>query len=96
MGYQIRYDSVGKLPQKRRRSRTGWLAGFLVIALLACAITVKTVGLKWVQEVLLPGDPAVTAAALEQMAEDLRAGDSLGEAITAFCEEIMKHAEAVK
>ena len=41
---------------------------------------------------LLPGDPAVTAAALENMAADLKAGQSVRDAITAFCAEIIAHA----
>lgn len=96
MGYQIRYNNVGKLPKTCRRSWTGWVAGFLVLVLLAGAITVKAVGLRWVEEVLLPGDPAVTAAALEAMAEELHAGKPLGEAITGFCEEIMRYAKAAE
>jgi hypothetical protein len=45
-----------------------------------------------VQEVLLPGDPAVTAAALENMTEGLRSGESLLDAVTAFCREIIANA----
>ena len=93
MGYQIRYDAIGIQNRKGRDKLRGWIASICVLLLIAGAITVKTVGLTWVQEVLLPGDPDVTAAALEGMVEDLRQGDSLGQAIRAFCEEIIANGQ---
>ena len=47
----------------------------------------------WVQEFLLPGDPAVTAAALENMVDNIKDGNSIAEAVTAFCREIVENAE---
>ncbi len=96
MGYQIAYDSVGGVPQKPKKRWTGILAVAVVLLIVAGAMTVKNVGLEWVQEVLLPGDPSVTAAALEGMAQDLRSGESVVEALRNFCQEIMRHAEAVQ
>ena len=91
MGYRIEYESIGKLPRQQRKNRTGLFAAIVVILLVLCAITVKTVGLEWVQEVLLPGDPDVTAAALENMVADLRGGEGVVEAFKTFCEEIMRN-----
>jgi hypothetical protein len=65
----------------------------LLQALTGGALTVKATGLPWVQKYLLPGDPEVTAAALEQMVDDLRAGHGLGAAVTAFCREIVENAK---
>lgn len=93
MAYQIRYEKIGTKPEKSPKKWTGLIAAICVLALVTGAVTVKTVGLKWIQEVLLPGDPEVTAAALEGLVEDLKDGESLGRAVTAFCEEIMKNAE---
>jgi hypothetical protein len=59
------------------------------LLLVVAAVTVKSVGLQWVREVLLPGDPAVTAAALEGFVLDIKEGDTLVDAITAFCQEIV-------
>ena len=92
MGYRIEYESVGKIPQQYRKKRTGIFAAAVIILLVLCAITVKTVGLEWVQEVLLPGDPGVTAQALENMVADLRGGEGIAEAIKTFCNEIMQNA----
>ena len=91
MGYQIEYPKIGKLPKAQKKSRTSMIAAILVLVLVAGALTVKTTGLTWVKEELLPGDPAVTAAALEGIAEELRNGGSLRNAIKAFCEEIVGH-----
>lgn len=91
MGYRITYESFGeekKMPANKRRNSV-IAAGILVAALILGAFTVKHTGLRWVQEYLLPGDPAVTAAALEGFAQDLREGESIKAAITAFCWEIM-------
>lgn len=89
MGYRIEYDGIGVKKHRGPVKRGGRIAYVCVLLLVAGAITVKTVGLTWVQEVLLPGDPEVTAMALEGLVEDLRQGDTLGQAIKAFCEEII-------
>lgn len=93
MGYRIDYGGpAGTLRPKKRDWRA--VSAVLLVALcVAGAVTVKAVGLKWVREVLLPGDPEITAAALETMAEDLREGESLRDALTAFCREIMYHGQ---
>ena len=93
MGYRIAYESFGeekKFPTYWRR-KSAIAAGLLVIVLVVGAVSVKYTGLRWVQDYLLPGDPAVTAAALENFAQDLKEGESVKDAITAFCREIMDH-----
>ena len=88
MAYRIQYDQV-KAPAAGKMDKRGWAAVMMVALAIAAAVTVKVVGLTWVQEVLLPGDPAVTAAALEGVVEDLKAGEGLLAALTAFCRYIM-------
>lgn len=94
MGYRIEYGSQGALrkPLKPKRAYSAIAATVCVLALVAGAIAVKHTSLTWVQEVLLPGDPAVTAAALENMVDNIKQGDSIAEAVTAFCREIVEHA----
>ena len=94
MAYNIRYVSFGeeKKQPKDTQLRNRIVAGLLVVVLLIGAMTIKLGGLRWVTEYLLPGDPAVTAAALEGMVLDLREGENLYDAVTAFCREIMEHA----
>ena len=92
MGYRIEYEKIGKLPRPLRKNRAGIVATMVIILLVLCAITIKTIGLEWVQEVLLPGDPDITAAALEKMAADLKEGEGIVEAFKTFCEDIIRNA----
>ena len=92
MGYRIEYESIGKIPRPPQKNRTVIFAAAAVILLVLCAITVKTVGLAFVREVLLPGDPDITAVALENMVADLREGEGFVRAFSAFCEVIIQNA----
>lgn len=94
MAYRIKYASFGEeiKQSKDLYLRKSIAAGLLVLVLLIGAMTIKLGGLRWVTEYLLPGDPAVTAAALEGMVIDLREGENLYDAVAAFCREIMEHA----
>lgn len=93
MGYKIMYASFGeeKKQPKEMGLRNKVTAVVLIAVLLLGAMTVKNKGLRWVKDYLLPGDPAVTAAALEDMVTDLKEGDSFYNAVTAFCREIVAH-----
>ena len=91
MAYRIAYNSVGSVPEQKKRKWSSIISVILILALVMGALTVKAVGLPWIREVLLPGDPDVTAAALEQVAEDLRCGVPLYDAVKTFCLEIMEH-----
>ena len=91
MAYRITYESVEKPKSRFRLGRKGWVATALVLVLVLGAMAVKNSGLDFVKTYLLPGDPAVTAAALEDLAEDLQQGESLIAAFRAFCEEIIEH-----
>ena len=41
-------------------------------------------------ELILPGDPAVTADAFEQLSEAIGRGDAFADALDVFCETIME------
>lgn len=93
MGYRICYDCAGKYAVGKRKRYNGLLAAFLVVLLVFGAAAVKLAGLEWVQEVLLPGDAAVTAAALDGFVQNIKGGETLADAITAFCQEILNGAK---
>lgn len=95
MAYRIDYSADGKRYRKIRRPLppSAYKTIFMVAALIIGAVMIKIYGLNWVREILLPGDPDVTAAALENMTEGLKNGDSLLEAVTAFCREIVANAQ---
>ena len=50
-------------------------------------------GREVLMEILLPGDPEVTWNALETMATQLRSGEAIGDAVMAFCREIVAGAK---
>ena len=86
MGYRIAYsvETTRKFP-----IRTGRRIPYIWIATAAIMIGLLAGGWKW----LLPGDPEVTHAALAGLAEDIREGEPLGRAVTAFCQEIVDNAK---
>lgn len=92
MAYEIRYDSV-KAPATKGKAPRGWVAAVGIVLLIVGAMYLKSNWLPWVQDVLLPGDPAVTAAALDEMVEGLKRGQGVMDAVTAFCREILAHAQ---
>lgn len=91
MDYRVQYESIGAgQPQKPERNRIcGVIAVVLVCAAVMGAVIVKTVGLPWVETFLIPADPQVTENAWNALAEDLRSGERITDAVTAFCREIM-------
>ncbi len=90
MGYRITYENgiIRKKAVGERRFRwKRWGCGCLGVA-LAVALMLPQ-GRLLVRDLLLPGDEDVTAAALEEMVENIRAGEPVGEAVEAFCREIL-------
>lgn len=88
MAYRIKYNLVGpdrQTTQKSKRTRT-----IITILGIAGLVTIA-LRLPWAQNLLLPGDAAVTAAALESLAKNLQQGESLMDAITVFCRNIIAH-----
>ena len=90
MGYKIQYspESNKRYPIRRCTNTLGRIA-VLMLAALMLIFTVKyraAIG-RW----LLPGDPDITADALRGLIADVREG-SAGDAIAAFCREIIEHA----
>ncbi len=94
MGYRIQYnpEHKKKYPIKLASAvRRRWLVGIAIAVVLFMGIAGLSGG-ELLKSWLLPGAPEVTEAALFTMVEDIRAGESLGNAVTAFCLEIMDHA----
>ena len=87
MSYCIRYETKKHPWQKRRDHRKIIIAigCFCMILLL-----IGYLGIGKVQD-FLPGDPNVTAQALENMTESLSSGERLRDAIVTFCQEILDH-----
>lgn len=91
MGYRIEYDTSGNAKfysgQKRRLPK-GLLAGIGAAGILA-VIFFSGLG-EHIRNFFLPD---VSEAALTALVEDLRSGESLSDAVTAFCEEVIENAD---
>lgn len=99
MGYQISYGQSGA--RKTRKSKlptimfdkTHLLASCCVLlCILLLAVCVIPQFRLFLRNMILPGDPDVTANALEQMVDAIGAGESVQTALTEFCRNILKGA----
>lgn len=90
MAYRIIYGVGTMRKQIIKSTPRKWRAGLLgvIAAVLAVSMMVPQAHL-WIRDLLLPGDEDITAAALEGMASDLSNGETVREAVEAFCKEIL-------
>jgi len=91
MGYRIEYGAGSTVTysiQKEKRHLLSMTAGFF---LLFCTLTSALWPDQWqlARDYLIPGDPAVTKAAFSEMTRQLKAGDSLEDAVVTFCREVV-------
>ena len=93
MGYRISYENGGsreQVPDKlfRNPGRGKLFILILVLTIVCCAL--------WrnenIRRSLLPGDPVVTEAAIDNFVESIQGGDGIGNAVTAFCREVIEGA----
>lgn len=83
MAYEIHYG-----PEKTRRGGGAvFLAMVLVLSFLAVGILWPE-GAERLRDFLTPGDPAVTTAALEDFAQELREGEPVMEALKGLARRI--------
>ena len=85
MAYKITYPSVGKRQFPTRKPLPTWALPVGLISAILVGITIYNGSANW----LLPGDPAVTEAAIKEMIEKLSQGEQFSDAVTAFCKEII-------
>lgn len=93
MAYTIQYGLPARTEAvwaAGNRKRKRWIFAVLfTIGILSGVF----LGPENLQNYLIPGDPDVTRMAFVQLMEDIRQGDKIGEALTAFCREIIENAE---
>lgn len=95
MAYKIQYSPQfgAQYPEKmKRQSSWKWIAG-IVLTLLMIGILVNPNYRSIVKEILIPGDAEVTVKAVETLAQNLKDGVSIQNAVTAFCAEILDNAK---
>ena len=90
MGYRVEYDSVKKVRgvQKRTAGRLAMTGVFFLVFLVLVACFWPE-GASILRDALLPGDSAVTAAALEELARQVSQGTDLSQAVTEFCRDLL-------
>ncbi len=88
MSYRIVYEKKKHPWEHPKRFKAGLLAAVLICAVL---VAFGFLGMEKLQ-FLLPGDPAVTAAALENMADSLQNGQEFSDAVLTFCREVLQNA----
>ena len=93
MSYKISYVEMSKRSKKDKRSR--WLLP-AALAAVALAIGMRFFypdATKLLTEALFPLTSASSQAALEVLSQNIKAGDSFSDAVTAFCQEIIYEAD---
>lgn len=90
MGYMIQYEPEKnkKYPMRKNADRNVSASVLVALILVVCLGIGLRTGL------LLPGDPQVTANAFSQLVTNLTEGESIHDAMSAFCVEVLEHANA--
>lgn len=93
VSYQIFYGKTRNVRTSNQIGRTYKRLIIWGVALLS-AISICWIG--WsnseIRQYLLPGDPQITEAALDQLILDVQNGEPFSEAITTFCKGIIENA----
>ena len=94
MGYRISYgESVQKIEiQEKPTGNKSNKKLFLIAAIVLVLLAVWSFSDR-LTEYLIPVDPKITRSAVTTMVSDIGAGEPVGEAVTAFCKEIIAGAQ---
>ena len=95
MGYRIQYGQTMTKEEIKEPVDTKRMKPLLAIILLICIVFffIFLGGTETLRDCFIPGDPEITEAAVKMFIEDVREGESIGDAITAFCLEIIDNAD---
>ena len=91
MAYRIEYAPSGTVLKEKRKIKIRWISAAVIFALMFGVLRLTGID-DFVREILIPGDPDVTAAAWNQMVDLLRDGSGIRLAIAAFCEQVLEGA----
>lgn len=86
MGYVIEYPENS---WKNRKKGRLWVPVFAVLCALALVGLIRKDSRYSIQRLLFPGDAAVALAELERLAVNLQRGTPLGQALEAFCADVV-------
>ena len=86
MGYVIEYPGNSWKNQKKGRL---WVPVCAVLCALALVGLIREDSRYYIQRILFPGNAAVALAELERLAVNLQSGTPLGQALEAFCADVV-------
>ena len=93
MSYQIIYDTADMCRSRKSKNRQNPL-------LMVCIFSIALIGFLRISgwwdtlwQNLIPGDPAVTTVAFQNMTENIQQGQSISDAIFVFCESVIQGAK---
>ena len=93
MGYTIRYGPEPKaVKQRRMRNSRIWVFAAMLALTVILASYFYPVEMQLLKESLFPWTQPSVKAAFAEFLTDLRSGDTLHDAATAFCLEIIENA----
>ncbi len=95
MAYSIAYspETSKKFPTGvKSRNKSWWFLAVGLATVLAIACYCTDV-LGTVRDFLIPGDPEITQSAMRDFIADIRDGEAVGSAFTAFCKEIISYGQ---
>ncbi len=84
MAYRVDYGPVKKVRGGERTRVPGLTALFLLVFFLMVGLCWPR-GVQILRDMLIPGDPAVMVAAMDNFARDLEQGTELADAFENFC-----------
>lgn len=92
MGYQIMYspEDNHKYPTIKSRRKHRWLIPVVISVALFISAGIPKVR-NHLEYLLIPGDTQITKAAFSAMLEQIKTGEPINEAVTAFCREIIEN-----
>lgn len=95
MGYVIQYEP--ELNHKYKMRSAVRISKRFAIGISLCAVLIVLClyqpTRQWLWEFIVPGDEQVTQSAFSQMLRSLQDGEQVGDAVTAFCVEILENAK---
>ena len=89
MGYKIVYGEDIKISPSSRGNRIRVLTAPFLMAFCLLTGALWPEGRELLRDVLLPGVPTATESAFHNLVNDLRVGEPLDDAVTAFCRRVI-------
>ncbi len=88
MGYRIDYQSVGKAKKQKKRHHPALMLAFCLLTILLLNTVLKDQR-ALLLKIIFPGDVTVTAASLDHMLTQLKAGAPFQDALQVFCQQVI-------